>query len=281
MATRILACGLTTVDATYSVTQAPGPDQKVVASGVGYDVGGPAANAARTAHALGAEVTLVTALGRSAFADLARERLEGIRLVDVAPGCHELPVSTVLVDALGRRAVVSVNATRLRVTGPAPIGMSDADALLIDGHLMELSIGLASDARRRDVPTVFDGGSYKPGTEDLLAHIDLAAVSADFAFPGGGGTLRQLLDLGASVAIQTHGAGPIEVATAGETFAMEVPSVEVVDTLGAGDVFHGALAVAAARRMNLREAIEFAEETAAQSVQAQGAMGWAQEARLR
>lgn len=287
MRVKILACGLTTVDATYQVAATPGPNQKVVASEVHFDVGGPAANAARTARALGAEVTLVTALGHSPLRALVVERLAGITLVDVGPASHQLPISTVLLDSQGSRSVVSVNASRLTPAPPLPNlpQLLQVDALLLDGHLMDLSYQLAAGARSARVPTVFDGGSHKPGTEALLRDVDVAAVSADFTFPdlasdGVADTLGELLRLGARAALQTHGAAPITLAqglaSGPERWEIPVPKVPVVDTLGAGDVFHGALTVAIARGLALTTAVEFARDVAARSVQAPGALGWAE-----
>lgn len=275
MSVTVLCCGLTTIDVTYRVTRAPGPDEKVVATSMRYDVGGPAANAARTVLALGADVKLVTALGDSTFTDLVRDTLDGIAITDIAPEDFALPMSSVMVDDAGHRSVVSVNATALSATlAPPPLG--SADAVLVDGHLMDAACRLAQTARHASIPTVLDGGSYKAGVDHLLASIDYAAFSADFAFPGVEDTLGHALSLGAGVAIQTHGPDPIQVATEEGRFSVQVPPTAVVDTLGAGDVFHGAFTLAIARGAGLRDAIEHARDAATWSVRASGAMGWAE-----
>nr|NLD41702.1 carbohydrate kinase [Actinomycetales bacterium] len=274
MAGSVVCCGLTTVDLVQVVDDVPGPDQKVASREARLDVGGPAANAARTAAALGAEVRLVTALGAGPFAGFVRGQLAGIEVVDLAPPGYELPISSVVLDSRGRRQVVSQNAAGLTRTA-APPTLDHADVVLVDGHLMDAAIRLAAAARRAGIPVVFDGGSYKPGTEELLYHVDVAAVSADFAFPRGGDTLRQILDHGADLALQTHGGRPVVVETVHGRKWVPVPEVEVVDTLGAGDVFHGALATAYARGDTLQAAITFAIEVATRSVQAPGALGWA------
>lgn len=274
MSETILACGLTTIDITYRVDEVPAANQKVAASGLTFDVGGPAANGARTARALGSEVTLVTALGESAGALAAKDLLSGLTVVDVAPEDFTLALSSILVDARGDRTVVSTNARGVTRT-EAPPSVERVDAVLVDGHLMETAIQVAEQAQRAGTPVIFDGGSYKPGTEDLLSHVTAAAVSADFAFPRHPNTLQRILDLGADVAIQTHENKPLEMMTVRGRTWIPVPEVEVVDTLGAGDVFHGALAVAFARGMPPQEAAEFAAEIASRSVAHEGALGWA------
>src|SRR5450759_279365 len=88
MEARLLCCGLTTWDIVQVVDRVPGPDEKVQALELRAGVGGPAANAARTAAALGVPTRLVTALGRGPIADLARAELEaaGVEVVDLAEG---------------------------------------------------------------------------------------------------------------------------------------------------------------------------------------------------
>jgi sugar/nucleoside kinase (ribokinase family) len=270
----VVCCGLTTLDLVYEVDSPPTADQKIVAHGLLLDVGGPAANAARVANALGCRVTLVTALGGGPLAVLLRDRLAGIEVEDIAPSGHRPPVSTALVSD-GKRAVVSMNATRL--SSPAePLVREDVDALLVDGHLMGPAVTLATAARRAGIAVVLDGGSWKEGTWDLLPHVEIAAVSADFSLPGGGDVLAGLLDAGAAAAVRTNGPDPVEVLTPAGGFTVEVPATTVVDSLGAGDVFHGALVAAVAGGTGLGAAIEQAAAAASASVAHRGVLGWRQ-----
>ena len=111
----LVCCGLTTLDVLQVVDAVPGPDQKVVARDLRVAFGGPAANAAATAVALGVPTTLVTALGEGPVGDLVRAGLRGagVEVVDLLAGRPaDPPVSTVLVTAsTGQRAVASTNAT--------------------------------------------------------------------------------------------------------------------------------------------------------------------------
>ncbi|MPV90285.1 carbohydrate kinase, partial [Georgenia ruanii] len=276
---------LITLDVTQVVDRLPGPDEKVVARSLAVEVGGPAANAARTAAALGRDVALVTALGPGPVADLVRAQLApaGVGVVDVATGAAGPALSTVLVTAgTGERAVVSTNAVG-RPTAPPPPGVLDgAGALLVDGHLLPAQVALAAQARARGVVVLLDGGSWKPGLEELLAHVDLAVVSADFVVPAGlGGTgdvLAAAAGLGPGLVAQTHGAGPVAVLDEGRRYALDVPAVpagEVVDSLGAGDVLHGAVAVHLAGGASWRDALARGTEVASRSVRFAGALGWA------
>lgn len=269
----MVCCGLTTLDICYEVAAPPAADEKVVARAMRLDPGGPAANAARVIRVLGGRAHLVTALGRGPLASLLRTAMAGIEIGDLAPDAHQPPVSSVILDEDGGRAVVSVNATHLASAG-TPHLPGDAGALLVDGHLMNAAVSLAAAAHRAGIPVVLDGGSWKAGTERLLPLVDVAAVSADFAPPGSGDVMAWLLAAGAGVAVRTDGPHPIEVRTATDRFVVEVPAVRVVDTLGAGDVFHGVLTLALARGLDVAAAVRQAAEVASRSVAHRGVLGF-------
>ena len=282
----MVCCGLTTVDVTQVVERVPGPDEKVVASSLAVEVGGPAANAARTAAALGAPTTLLTALGTGALAGLARAELAtaGVTVLDLADDGAP-PVSTVLVTRrTGERAVVSTNAVGRRVAAPPPDALDGAGALLVDGHLLGAQVSLATAARARGAAVILDGGSWKDGLEALLAHVDLAVLSADLVPPGLTRTVRTLDDdtvlaavarLGPALVARSHGGGPVAVLHDGARTELSVPAVEVVDTLGAGDVLHGATAAALAAGATWPDALGEGIAVASRSVQHPGALGWA------
>lgn len=299
----MLACGLTTVDLLQVVDAVPGANQKITARSADTDIGGPAANAARTAAALGARVRLITALGDGPLALLARTVLatEVVATRGDLAVYGEPPLSTVLVTAdTGERAVISANAlgralrvpdrdevageiawlTEGRAAGPGA-------AVLVDGHLLDAQVAVARAARAAGIPVLLDGGSWKPGLEALLRHVDVALVSADLAVPAalrGGEVLDALAALvppGAWVA-RSAGDGDVVVrAPDGARHAVPVeavPPAEVVDTLGAGDVLHGATAAALAAGADPLAAIAEGVRAASRSVRHAGALGWARAA---
>lgn len=278
----LVFCGLTTLDISQRVQTVPKSNEKVVSQNTSVDVGGPAANAARTASAIGLPCTLVTLLGTSPLAQIAREYLPGISVVDLAEDSH-FPVSTVLIDDDGHRAVASQNNPSRQSRLADLAVLDDAAVLLVDGHMLDLQIHLAKEANKRGIPVVLDGGSYKPGIAELLEYVTHAIFSADYVDPQG----REVFSLGSPDPIafiaQTHGQEPVVIHErgAGSPTAFQttvpVPQVEVVDSLGAGDVLHGAFAAGLAKDMSSREALEFAVGIASKSVQFPGAMGWTKE----
>lgn len=289
-----LACGLATVDVVHVVETVPRPDEKVVAASTTLSAGGPALNAALTASLLGVQTRLVSAVGSGPLAAVvARDYAScGVALSDVAPAGFEPPVSSVLVSQeTGARAVVSRNAVGI----VDYVDLSDrrlaewldgVGAVLVDGHHLPVCVAVASAARALDIPVLLDGGSWKPGLENLLTHVDVAVVSDDFTVPDAGGRhgdgLTSVLDLGPWWAARTGGPRPVRWARRDDTSGeVPVPAVDVVDTLGAGDVLHGALLAEVARggTSDLPAALAAAVEVAARSVTAAGARGWAEGSR--
>jgi sugar/nucleoside kinase (ribokinase family) len=250
----VVALGLTTIDLMQRVGRLPGPDENVQSTGARLDVGGPAANAALAARAVGSAARLVTGIGGGTMAALALERLAagGVEVVDLAPRDYAPPVSSVLItEETGTRAVVSSNAAELTSPAPLPANVLEgATCLLVDGHIMGRAIEAAALARRRGIPVMMDGGSWKPGTAQLLGNVDVAILSADFTPPAPRGTvpLDWVAGLGPRWNAVSHGPSPVELRLSdGVTHLLPVPHVpHVVDTLGAGDALHGAAAAALA-----------------------------------
>lgn len=292
----VVCVGLVTLDLHQVVSRLPGPNEKTVAESAALEFGGPAANAAATAARLGADATLVTACGDGPVGRLVADGLAaaGVALVDVSrrdrrPEILEQPgrpgaepaVSSVLVDRrTGDRAVVSTNASGLEVdaelAGPPVAG---AGCVLIDGHHPSAAYVAASAARDRGIPVLLDGGSWKPGTDALLGLVDVAVLSGDFRRPDGRDPVEAARAAGCPVVAVSHGAEPLQLRIGDRSTEIRVPRVAVVDTLGAGDVLHGAVAHALAGGADPVSDVEavlgFAVEVASLSCGYRGAGGWA------
>jgi len=269
----VLAVGLCTVDLVQRVSALPAPGEKVQSLSVEVVAGGPAANAAVAVAALGGRARLSTVLGSHPLARLAFEDLAswGVEVLDALPDRSAPPaVSAVSVRASdGERTVVSHNAAG--VAAPALADLSDADVLLLDGHHPTLALAAAQAARERGVPVVLDAGSWKPVLAELLSSVDVCACSAAFMAPS---------PLTNPVVITTHGPDPVHWSAHGTSGEVAVPRVPARDTAGAGDVWHGAFALAVARlgrvpaAEELPDLIGYANRAAAVRVQHEGARAW-------
>jgi sugar/nucleoside kinase (ribokinase family) len=271
--------GLATVDLVYRVAAAPGPDDKVTALSQELAAGGPAANAAVTFAALGGRATLLTALGSHPLARFAAGELagQGVEVVDLAPDDPRAPAvsSVCVVDGTGERSVVSANAAGRTAVLPEEHTLS-ADVVLADGHYPELAVASARWARGHGVPVVLDGGSWKPVLDQLLPLTDVAILSAAFRFPGRDDPAAAVAERGPARVAITAGPGPVRWCEGGERGEVPVPAVDAVDTLGAGDVFHGAFAYAWAAQPDLGfpGALAFAGRVAALRCTVRGPRTW-------
>ena len=269
-----LFVGLTTLDLVNYVQRFPGPDEKLEADDCWIGAGGPAANAAATFAAMGGAATLITALGRGDLGRLAGADLaaHGVEVIDVSVG-GQLAVSSVIVDARGRRTVVSLNARGLGVqSAPGRVAkLPVPDVIALDGHYPRLAALVLGRPGLAGVPAVLDPGNSKPRLPELMercSHI-IASSSLDDA-AGADELLQRLRRHGAVLAAVTGGAGPIRTCCDGVVSKIDVPAIRAVDTLGAGDVLHGAYAYYLGAGHPPPEALRAAAVVAARSCEHRG-----------
>lgn len=266
--------GLVTIDLVYLVRDLPRPNTKVEAQHQEIHAGGPAANAAMTFSRLGGRGTLLTVVGRHPLAEVIRRDLDraAVALVDLGPEIAGAPsISSIwLARDTGERTVVSANAAPFSISARSFDSsiLAGASVVLVDGHHMEVCIEAARQARAQSIPVVLDGGSWKDGMEELLKFVDTAICSLDFLPPGCGDSASvtgYLIAKGATEAVVTRGEKPVLYAHQSGAGEVAVPSVDAVDTLGAGDVFHGAFCYRRAAGADFVDALRFAAETASRS----------------
>lgn len=262
--------GVATLDAIALVPSFPGPDQRVVADEVSYAGGGPAATSAVTAARLGVRSAFVgtvgdDANGRAVLDGLAAEGVD-VSGVTVAPGVATA-ASVVVVDRRrGSRAICNRPAPRIDISAgvaliaAAPVVHADhagwqpvhESGLLREGQVLSVDAG-------NDIPG-FDArgvGLYVP-TVEALERLHGERPVDDL--------LALALEQGADVVVATDGArGSHAFAADGRRAYAAAHAVDVLSTLGAGDVFHGALVAAVVRGLPLPEQLAFANVTAALS----------------
>jgi sugar/nucleoside kinase (ribokinase family) len=277
-----LFVGLITLDCIYRVSHVPSSDEKLVAEDSLLVAGGPATNAAIAFACLGNRAVVMGALGQHPLAATIRAELAsyGVEVVDLMP---ELvtppPLSTILVTAsTGDRAIVSRNAVGRQAEPPDALenALRDADMLLIDGHQMAAGLAAATLAQRQGVPVVIDAGSWKPGFEAVLRRATSAIAAAKFQIPGQADTLAALASLGVPEVAITHGSQPLQYCYQQQVGMLPVPQVTVQDTLGAGDIFHGAFCHYRLQAP-FTAALAHAAQVAAQSCQHFGPRAWINE----
>ncbi len=158
-----------------------------------------------------------------------------------------------------------------------PIELIHGSCLLhLDGSQLEAALAAAGQARGNGVITVLDGGSWRPGIEELLPLIDYPVVFARFAehlLPGR--PLPQVLPLllayGCKAATVTDGdAGSHTLCQHGQSFYQAAFVAKAVDTTGCGDVFHGGYLYGLLQNWSLSRTVRFAAACAAIKATAPG-----------
>ncbi|MEM7757307.1 MAG: sugar kinase [Cyanobacteria bacterium P01_A01_bin.40] len=278
---RGLFVGLVTLDMIYLSDHSLAKNHKIVAQDYLTVGGGPATNAAVTFNYLGNQSQLITVLGQHPLSQLIRNDLAqySVEIVDLIPQKTEPPVisSIIVTSTTGERAVISINAVKSQVENLSfPDLLKETDIVLVDGHQLPISLAIAKIAQARQIPLVMDGGSWKPGLEVILPVIDYAICSANFYPPQCKSTddvFHFLQEQGISQIAITNGANPIQYLTKGKRLTLPIPPIKTVDTLGAGDIFHGAFCHYILQS-DFASALNMSAEIASKSCMSFGTRNW-------
>ena len=266
----VLCIGAGTYDLVYSVDRHPEPDEKIRATSFTGCGGGPAANAAVTVARLGLQAAFVGYLGNDIFGNAHIDELQqaGVNTTLVARGDHSSALSVVMVKPDGSRALVNYRKPE-SFLAPDSVDFSSIDArvILFDGHEPYISPALAKSARQRGIITLLDAGSLHSGTEELAGLVDYLVCSESFGlnFTGESTEDKALEKLGsyASNVIITVGDRGLVWKNSEGSGREDTFKITAVDTTGAGDVFHGALAACLAEKREWRQSLAYASAAGA------------------
>ena len=271
--TTVLVAGVAVIDFVFRVEEMPRRAEKYRALGAEIVGGGGAANAAVAIARLGGAAMLATRLGDDAVADLIvaellRERVD-CSLVRRLDGKRS-SFSSVFVDRAGERQIVNFRDMGMSfdadwVTATLP---DRVDAALADTRCPQGGPAVLKAARRRGLPAVVDAEApiheametLMAGTHIAFSRQGLRDFAGDEDVERG---LRQAAEAtGAWVCVTDgeHGVTYLANDTVGHVPAFRV---NAIDTLAAGDVWHGAFALALGERQAEIEAIRFANAVAA------------------
>ncbi len=264
------------MDHTFQVDDVVQPPSKNRARNYSLGAGGLAANASIAVSRLGGNCVFWGRVGddlngRPLLAALSEQGVD-VSQCHIAAG-GRTPVSAVLVDPVGERSIYSYRGEGLG-TDPAwlPLERLDsAQCFLCDPRWWEGSARALDYARARGIPTVIDGEKTETRILlDLIPRVDHAVFSvpglANFApglKPAEG--LRKALDAGCRVAAVTQGEKGTLWMTREDPRPRTTPAfrVQATNTTGAGDVFHGAYALAIAEGQPIEQVMRFASAAGA------------------
>lgn len=276
---RISGLGIATLDYLF-VSPRPSPGGQAQISSYAIEGGGLVATALVAAARLGAQTDLRTWIGDDAAGEavLAGLRAEGVDTtrVEVLSGQPTGVAFIHVEEGTGERTIYFAGSPQ-----PSPAqqmkmadGPLDCEAVVVDAIWPEASTALARRAREKGIPVI---GDFSPEGEliplaGLMTALIVPRAGAERLAPRGSWEerLRILADMGASFVAVTAGAEGCYFLDGGKACHLPAFSSTIVDTTGAGDVFHGAFAYALARRWPSAQGVEFAAAVAVLSCRALG-----------
>ncbi len=240
-----LFIGQTYIDVTFLTDTLPVGDEKHVASAYAVSFGGNAVTAAFCC----AKLSIVPDL----LATVADDWL-GRMFLDMAAN-YKIPVHARKVKTSSLSFIMPKDDKRAIVRcrddsylHPFPnLALSGCRALHLDGHQPDAAIHYAKLCREAGILTSLDGGGLRANTHDLLALIDVAIVAERFCEQMAltpAAMLEYLKGRGCRIGGVTLGERGLlwydETGAVRSQSALAIPPDRVIDTSGAGDVFHGA-----------------------------------------
>src|ERR1700676_4391806 len=273
---RILCIGMPVRDLTFRVPGLPARGSKENASHFDEICGGNALNGAIGIARLGGRASICGPMGdarettsRYIFEKLAHEGIETKHIVHM-PGLVT-PISNIMIDPTGERTIVPFRHPELwkRKLPPADTLLEDCHAILTESRCAQFCTDLCAEACRRGIPVIVDvdrAMSLREGLLNASSHLvfsseplqETADVTDDAQ------ALHKIDKLTHSFLAGTRGPkGTIWLDEQGNLQETPAFHVHTVDTLGAGDVFHGAFALAITEGQELRQALRFASAAAA------------------
>ena len=240
-----LFIGHTYIDVTFLTDRMPTGDEKHVASAYAVSFGGNAVTAAFCSAKLGIAPDLLTTiaddwLGRM-FLDMGAKY--GIPIH--ARKVRASSLSFIMPND-GKRAIVRCRDDDYLHPFPF-LNLSGCRALHLDGHQPDAAIHYAKQCREAGILTSLDGGGLRSNTHELLGFIDVAIVAERLCEQmkyEPAAMLDYLKSRGCRIGGVTLGERGLvwydETGAVRTLPALKIPPKLVLDTSGAGDVFHGA-----------------------------------------
>jgi sugar/nucleoside kinase (ribokinase family) len=274
-APKILCAGIAVQDIVMRVENFPAPGSKVAASEFIITGGGCAANAAVAIARLGGRVAFAGPLGGSddqvsnrIVTDLTAEGIDCNGAVRIDGGTAS--VSLILLDAQGEKTIATRRGVNLGKVLPPDAArlVADVDAVLVDNRFPDFVTAVCRAAHARKIPIVIDlDQATKP--DDPLLKLGTHVVSSAEALHGttgvrdyGAGLQRLAEHVSGFLAI-TDGPNGIYWLERGALRHLPAFKVKAIDSLAAGDAFHGAFTLGLAEGRKLEDAMRFASATAA------------------
>jgi ribokinase len=291
---QVIVVGSVNADYTVRIGHLPLPGETVTGGRLEILPGGKGGNQAHAAARLGARVTLVAAVGDDATGQQARADLvaDGIDTSGLISEPGPSGVAVILVDAAGENMIAVAPGANERLTAgrvsellagrvaagtvilaslEVPLAAVSAAAAAVSATAADGAVLVVNPAPGQALPPDLVDGVILTPNEGELRRLP-AAGDDGTAEPDEDAAVAYLLGAGARAVIVTRGSRGATLFRSGrEPASFPAPRVEVVDTVGAGDAFNGALATALAAGLPLDTAVTAAVQAGAAACTGQGA----------
>ena len=267
--------GLTCLDLVYYVDHIPNENKKVKTNSYYRFIGGPAANAAITYSMLGGKATLITQIGNSELGKTIINELcqdYNVQVIDCADGVDVLPsIASIAINVNNASRTIwsGQQIQQVNYYGHIEAQVKNGDFFLSDCNLPELSYNILKEARKNAKTIVLDAGSWKSHLNQFLSISDEVIASADCKpQTHNQDFILAACDHAVKYIAVTNGEELIKWKSPHSEGTVMPPRVEPVDTLAAGDIFHGAYCFFRfEKNLAFEEALCRASEVAALSVE--------------
>ncbi len=272
---KIIGIGACVLDTLITLPTYPAEDTKLRATAVRSAGGGPAATGLVAAAKLGESAGYIGVLSADGNGDFLRQDFEkyGVSTahIDLVGGCRAFTSTVWLAADTASRTCVFDRGTlpALQLNTAKKAAIREAQVLLIDGNEMDAAEAACQLAKETDTTVLYDCGGLYEGVERLLALTDVMIPSEEFAL---GHSHQSTAEAAAQWLFDTYHPRVV-VITQGKnggllydgTTVIHYPAfpVEVVDSNGSGDVFHGAFAAALCKGYDYHKACIFASAVSA------------------
>jgi len=273
---RILCIGMPVRDLTFRIEELPERGFKVNASHFEEICGGNALNAAIGIVRLGGRASICGPMGdvreasaKYIFEKLAHEGIDSKHIMHMRG--LVTPISNIMIDPSGERTIVTFRDPELWKVHLPDTGklLEECDAILTESRCAEFCTDLCAEARRRGIPVIVDVDRTMSLREGLLtasSHLVFSseALQSTASVRDNAEALKKIAKFTPSFVAGTRGAqGTLWLDEQHKLRETPAFPVHTVDTLGAGDVFHGAFALAITESQDIPSALRFASAAAA------------------
>jgi sulfofructose kinase len=237
--------------------------------------GGPASTALVTLSRLGITTSFLGSISNDQFGieiikGLEEEKVDHTFL-KITPGYTSQFAFIAITETAGNRTVFWHRGT-VPPLRPADIDLSpfsEARILHLDGLMIEACMEAAHQAKEKGLTVVMDAGTMRDGSVELLSLVDILIASEGFALPlvGKDAPVQEALEalhrLGPHEVVITRGSKGSVGLSNQQVIAQKAFPVDIIDTTGAGDVYHGAYIFGLLQGWDMARCMRFASATAA------------------